>query len=95
MRLLAICGSLQQRSSNLTLLHRAAAFAPADVEFVLYDGLGTIPPFDPDVEARGFPAAQWIFTLCLHRGLCYLLPVKKHSFVLRCDVGRHGGVAAQ
>ena len=57
MRLLAICGSLQQRSSNLTLLHRAAALSPADVEFVLYDGLGTIPPFDPDVEARGFPAA--------------------------------------
>ncbi len=44
MRLLAICGSLQQRSSNLTLLHRAAALAPADVEFVLYDGFAPCSP---------------------------------------------------
>ena len=56
-----ICGSLQAESSNLVLLRaaqRLAATMPSEpVDFVIYDGLGHIPPFNPDVEAQGFPAA--------------------------------------
>ena len=51
MRILAICGSLQANSSNLTLLRLAAARAPEGVEVVIYDGLGTLPHFNPDLEA--------------------------------------------
>jgi len=56
-RILAICGSLQQKSANLTLLRAAAASAPDGVEVVLFDGLRALPHFDPDIEATGAPPA--------------------------------------
>jgi len=49
MRILAICGSLQEKSSNLTLLQHALASAPPGVEIVLYDGLRHLPHFNPDL----------------------------------------------
>jgi len=56
MRILSVCGSLQQKSGNLTLLERAAALAPAGVELLLYDGLRDLPHFNPDLEQAGTPA---------------------------------------
>lgn len=53
MRILSVCGSLQQKSGNLTLLERAAALAPAGVELLLYDGLRDLPHFNPDLEQGG------------------------------------------
>lgn len=49
-RILAVCGSLQAQSRNLDLLRLAAASAPPDVEVVLFDGLGALPHFNPDLE---------------------------------------------
>ena len=61
MKVLAICGSLQARSGNLTLLKAAAASMPPGVEFVLFDGLRELPHFNLDVEASGVPKSvtQW------------------------------------
>jgi NAD(P)H-dependent FMN reductase len=50
LKILAICGSLQQTSSNLTLLDHALAAAPPGVEIQLYDGLRHLPQFNPDLE---------------------------------------------
>ena len=59
MRILAISGSLQARSSNLALVHAAVALAPAGVEVVIFDGLRELPHFNPDLEADGpLPAVQ-------------------------------------
>jgi chromate reductase, NAD(P)H dehydrogenase (quinone) len=49
--ILALNGSLQARSSNLTLLEAARAVAPAGVEVLLFDGLRELPHFNPDLEA--------------------------------------------
>jgi chromate reductase, NAD(P)H dehydrogenase (quinone) len=49
-RILAVSGSLQARSSNLVLLEAAAALAPAGVEVIIFDGLRALPHFDPDLE---------------------------------------------
>lgn len=57
MRILAICGSLQEKSSNLTLLRLAMANAPSGVEIELYDGLRELPHFNPDLERDGSPSA--------------------------------------
>ena len=51
MKILAICGSLQQQSSNLTLLQSAARLAPAGVEVVRFEGLADLPHFNPDLDA--------------------------------------------
>ncbi len=47
-RLLAISGSLRARSSNGALLEAARQIAPEGLEVVLYEGLGTLPLFNPD-----------------------------------------------
>lgn len=57
MRILAICGSLQAKSGNLSLLHAAARAAPADVEFVVFDGLRHLPQFDPDLDVEPVPSS--------------------------------------
>jgi chromate reductase len=51
-RILAINGSLQAGSSNLTLLETALAAAPPGVEIVIFDGLRALPHFNPDLEAN-------------------------------------------
>ncbi|MES1174783.1 MAG: NADPH-dependent FMN reductase [Myxococcales bacterium] len=50
MRILAICGSLQEKSGNLSLLRTAMAAAPVGVSIELYDGLAELPHFNPDLE---------------------------------------------
>jgi NAD(P)H-dependent FMN reductase len=49
-RVLAISGSLSAASSNTALLRAAAGVAPAGVEVELYDGLGGLPHFNPDLD---------------------------------------------
>jgi NAD(P)H-dependent FMN reductase len=53
MRILAISGSLRARSTNTILLRAAAMLAPPGVDIVLYDGLGELPHFNPDLDGEG------------------------------------------
>ena len=48
LHILAISGSLRARSSNTAVLRAAASVAPPDVVVTLYDGLATLPHFNPD-----------------------------------------------
>jgi chromate reductase, NAD(P)H dehydrogenase (quinone) len=56
MRILAISGSLRARSSNTAALAAAALLAPPGVEIVLYEGLGSLPHFNPDLDGDAPPA---------------------------------------
>jgi NAD(P)H-dependent FMN reductase len=51
MRVLGISGSLRQASINSALLRASRRLAPHDVDFVVFDGLGDLPLFNPDQEA--------------------------------------------
>ena len=57
MRILAISGSLRAVSSNTELLRAAALLAPPGMEVVPYTGLGSLPHFNPDLEAGDLPPA--------------------------------------
>ena len=60
MRVLGVSGSLRQASHNRKLLRAAAALLPPEAQFVEYDGLKGIPPFDEDDEASPPDAVlQW------------------------------------
>jgi chromate reductase, NAD(P)H dehydrogenase (quinone) len=48
LRILAISGSLRARSSNTSLLRLAVDLAPDDVRVEMYEGLATLPHFNPD-----------------------------------------------
>jgi NAD(P)H-dependent FMN reductase len=57
-RILAVSGSLQARSSNKALLQTAHRVAPPGVELVDSVSVGDIAPFNPDVDRDGgTPAA--------------------------------------
>ena len=46
----ALSGSLRAGSSNTALLQAAALVAPEDMRVTVYDGLGRLPLFTPDLE---------------------------------------------
>lgn len=52
-RILAISGSLRAHSSNTETLRAAAIVAPESVTVTLYDGLGGLPHFNPDLDGEG------------------------------------------
>jgi len=52
LRLLAISGSLRSASSNTTVLHALQAVAPAGVIVSLYNCLGDLPYFHPDLDGE-------------------------------------------
>ena len=59
MKLVAINGSLRKSSSNGALLRAARRIAPDGVEIAIYEGLGDLPHFNPDLDLEGMtpPAA--------------------------------------
>ena len=56
-RLLAISGSLRAVSTNTALLKAALLLKPADMEIEFYDGLATLPHFNPDDDVAPLPPA--------------------------------------
>ena len=58
MRVLGISGSLRRDSYNTQLLRAAAELFEAEgAEFVIYDGLKAVPPYDEDDDTPDAPAA--------------------------------------
>jgi chromate reductase len=52
-RILLISGSLRAGSTNTALLRTARATCPQGIEAVLYEGMATLPHFNPDDDAEG------------------------------------------
>jgi chromate reductase len=56
-RILLVSGSLRAESTNAAVLRTVRALAPARVETTLYEGLATLPHFNPDDDFEPLPAA--------------------------------------
>lgn len=52
MRILSVCGSLRDGSTNAAVLRTVRAVAPAYVEIDEYDRLGELPHFNPDDDSE-------------------------------------------
>lgn len=50
-KILAICGSTRAQSSNLYLINAIRLLLPPGFDLSLYDGLATLPQFNPDIDA--------------------------------------------
>jgi chromate reductase, NAD(P)H dehydrogenase (quinone) len=60
MRVLGVAGALRRASHNRVLLRAAAELLPPDVEFVEFDRLKALPPFDEDDEPEpGLAVERW------------------------------------
>jgi chromate reductase len=57
MKILGISGSLRKGSYNTGLLRAAGELMPDDVEFEIWEGLKTVPPYDHDDDTEDAPAA--------------------------------------
>jgi chromate reductase, NAD(P)H dehydrogenase (quinone) len=57
MRILAISGSLRAISTNATLVRVIVGLAPENMEITIYDGLGDIPHFNPDIDDGNGPSS--------------------------------------
>lgn len=55
-KVLAFCGSLRSVSMNAALLRATARLAPEGIVVELFDGLGDLPLFNPELELQ-MPAA--------------------------------------
>ena len=56
MQILGISGSLRRDSCNTKLLRAAGELMLDDVEFVVWDGLRAVPPYDEDADRDPTPA---------------------------------------
>jgi chromate reductase len=80
MRVLGIAGSLSSASFNRALLRAAAELAPAGMEVHLFEGLGDIPLFNEDVEARGDPAPVRAFKAAIQEADALLIATPEYNY---------------
>jgi NAD(P)H-dependent FMN reductase len=52
-RVLLLCGSLRSGSTNAAVLRTVADLAPSEICAITYDGMATLPYFNPDDDAEG------------------------------------------
>jgi NAD(P)H-dependent FMN reductase len=57
MKILGISGSLRTASVNTALLKTAATLTPYSVTLIVYDGLGNLPHFSPELDKEPLPDA--------------------------------------
>jgi chromate reductase len=67
LNLLAISGSLRAASANTTVLRTAIQLAPHGVRISLYEGLGDLPHYNPDLDGEVPPPAVADFRAQLRR----------------------------
>jgi chromate reductase len=81
-RILTLSGSLRAQSTNAALLQAASALAPEGMYCLAFDGLASLPAFDPDVEKSGSlpPAVRaWAQALQSSAGLIISSPEYAHG----------------
>ena len=82
MRILAVCGSLKASSGNLALLKTAATLMPPGVDVVLFEGLGDLPHFNPDLETSGVPESVARWRRALSESVAVLIASPEYGFSL-------------
>jgi len=81
-RILAVSGSLQAKSKNVTLLTVAARLAPPGAEVIVFDGLRDLPHFNPDVDASGAPESVLRWRQALASSDAILIASPEYAFSL-------------
>lgn len=81
MKVLAISGSLRALSSNTAVLRAASALAPPPIEFVLFEGIGNLPHFNPDLDGDDVSPAvtDWRIALQGADAVVFSVPEYAHG----------------
>ena len=80
-QILAISGSLRAQSSNSSILRAAQKLAPGGVEITLFETLGDLPHFNPDLDTETPPATVARFRAQLEKadGVLICTPEYAHG----------------
>ena len=77
---LAVSGSLREASSNTLLLRAAVSAAPDSLKIRLYESLGDLPHFNPDIDPlQSGTAADWIARVRESAGFIVSTPEYAHG----------------
>jgi chromate reductase, NAD(P)H dehydrogenase (quinone) len=81
MKILAISGSLRDRSSNTALLKAIAGLIPDGASLAIYDRLGSLPFFNPDIDGDHPPdtVKEWRTQLQDAAGVMICTPEYAHG----------------
>ena len=79
MQILAISGSLRAFSINTALLKIAATLVPLQAKLIVYDGLGDLPQFNPDLDAGPPNVAEFRSQLQKSSGVIISTPEYAHG----------------
>jgi NAD(P)H-dependent FMN reductase len=81
MKILAISGSARRLSTNTALLRALQALAPADLDIDVFDSVGGLPVFSPDLEGPNEPDSVRRFKQAVLRsdGILVCSPEYVHS----------------
>ena len=78
-RLLGVAGSLRKASLNRALLRAVGEMLPEGVTLDIFDGLGAIPTFDPDIAAEPEPVTVWKQAIAAADALVIATPEYNYS----------------
>ena len=78
---LLVCGSLRARSTNAAVLRTVEADAPAHIVCSFYEGMGTLPPFNPDLEDQ-LPESVATFRSEIHSSDAILFSTPEYAGAL-------------
>jgi NAD(P)H-dependent FMN reductase len=79
MKVVGICGSLRAGSSNSVLLHAAAALAPAGMTVQVFEGIGGLPHFNPDLDTDAPPETVRAFRALLASAQAVLISSPEYA----------------
>lgn len=79
MKVLAISGSLRAQSSNGALLEAAALLAPGGMQVTLFDGVGRLPYFNPDLEGGVLPSEVAAFRAAVNAADALLVSAPEYA----------------
>ena len=81
-KVLLVSGSLREGSTNTALLRTAAQIAPPAIAPALYDGMGLLPHFDPDLDRAPLPAEVDRLRTAIHSSDALLFSTPEYAGAL-------------
>ncbi|ARV57396.1 flavoprotein [Nostocales cyanobacterium HT-58-2] len=80
-KILAISGSLRANSSNTAILRAAIGLAPDNIDISIYERLGDLPHFNPELDTESVPASvkDWRTRLKESNGVLICTPEYAHG----------------
>jgi len=76
----AISGSLREGSSNHKVLMFIGGLMPEDISYQIYDGLATIPPFDPGLDGDTPPRSATVLREAITNADAVIICTPEYAF---------------